>query len=62
MLSLEFFVCSTNDHFDVWVNLSIDDIMANVIYIYTQTCVRDGTEMRRNLFVDLLAHKRNGYR
>ena len=28
MLSLEFFVCSTNDHLDVWVNLSIDDIMA----------------------------------
>ena len=32
------------------------------IDIYTRDCVQDGMEMRRNLFVDLLAHKRNGYR
>ena len=34
----------------------------DVIYIYTRTCVHDGMEMRQNLFVDLLAHERNGYR
>ena len=33
-----------------------------VIYIYTRTCVHDGTEMWRNLFVDLLVHERNRYR
>jgi hypothetical protein len=32
------------------------------IYIYTRTCVQYGMEMRRNLFVDLLAHEINGYR
>ena len=32
------------------------------IYIYTQTYVHDSIEMRRNIFMDLLAYERNGYR
>ena len=31
MLGLTFSVCSMNDHWDVWVNLSIDDIIARTM-------------------------------
>ena len=53
MLSLEFFVCSMNDHLDVWVNLSIDDIMATQnfetpVATHGQWRMQDGNKGRLN--------------
>jgi hypothetical protein len=40
---------------------SIIHVTCTNIYIYIRTCVHDGMEMRHNLFVDLLTHKRNEF-
>ena len=41
---------------------SITYVTGTNIYKYTRTCIQDSMEMRRNLFVDLLAQERNKYR
>jgi hypothetical protein len=40
---------------------NITHVTGTNIYIYTRTYVQDGMEMRRNLFMDLSTHERNGY-
>ena len=59
-VSITYFVIRFCDRF--FKTRSITHATGINIYIYTRTYVQDGMEMRRNLFVDLLAHERNEYR
>jgi hypothetical protein len=45
----------------VFKTRSITHVTGTDIYIYIRTYVQDGMEIRRNLFMNLLAHKRNGF-
>jgi hypothetical protein len=58
-VSITYFVLRFYDRF--FKTRNITDVTGTNVYKYTRTCVQDGTEMRWNLFVVLLAHKRNEY-
>jgi hypothetical protein len=58
-MSITYFILRFCERF--FKTRSITYVTGTNIYIYTQTCVYDGIEMRRNLFVDLLVYERNGY-
>ena len=59
-MSITYFVLRFCERF--FKTRSITYVIGINIYIYTRTCVQDGVEMWWNLFMDLLAHERNGYR
>ena len=59
-MSITYFVLKFYERF--FNTRSIIHVTGTNIYIYTRTYVQDYMEMQRNLFMDLLAHKRNEYR
>ena len=60
MVSITYFVLRFCERF--FKTRSITYVTGINIYIYTRTCVQDGVEIWRNLFIDLLMHRKNGYR
>ena len=59
-VSTTYFVLKIYERF--FKTRSIIHVTGTNIYIYTRTYVQNYMEMQRNLFMDLLAHERNGYR
>ena len=59
-MSITYFVLKIYERF--FKTRSIIHVTGTNIYIYTRTYVQNYMEMQRNLFMDLLAHERNGYR
>ena len=56
MVSITYFVLRFCERF--FKTRSTTYVTGINIYIYTRTCVQDGVEMWRNLFMDLLTHEK----